>query len=91
MDFTAKDIIELLLGLLIVIGGYWLNRLSKDVEKLEDRMNQCQNQMPYSYVLKEDYKSDVDELKQLIRDQGEKTDKLIGKLFQRLDEARRND
>ena len=85
MDFSAETIIQGLLGVLVAIGGYWLNRLGKDVEKLEDRMNQCQSAMPHNYVLKEDYRKDIDELKELSRSQGDKTDRLIGKLFEKLD------
>lgn len=61
-------IIQLLLGLLIGGLGYWLSRLADQVKAIEDKTTQCMVSLPERYVLKDDYKSDINEVKQTLRD-----------------------
>ena len=80
--------IEIIQGLLFVFfagGGYWLSRLASDVKALEKNMNTCQSDMPFKYVLKDDYRQDIDDLKSIIIAQGQKTDHLIEKLFEKME------
>jgi len=48
--------------------GWFLNRLADTVDSLEQNMSNCQNNMPLNYVLKEDYKADMAEIKKMLGD-----------------------
>lgn len=63
---TLVEIIQFLLALIMAGGGYWLSRLAKDVKELEHNMMTCQSQMPKEYVLKEDYKAEIGEIKKML-------------------------
>lgn len=65
---NASELIQVLLGILVAGGGYWLSRLANDVRDIEDRINDCQSRLPEKYVLKEDYKSDIAEIKHTLKD-----------------------
>lgn len=65
---TASEIIQILLGILVAGGGYWLSRLAEDVRQIEARINECQSKLPEKYVLKEDYKHDIADIKQTLKD-----------------------
>ena len=65
---TASELIQILLGTLVAGGGYWLSRLAQDVRELEERIVGCQTSLPEKYVLKEDYKHDIAEIKQTLKD-----------------------
>ena len=80
--------LEIIQGLLVVLlagGGYWLSRLANDVKELEKNMNSCQQEMPLRFVLKDDYREDINDLKDIIVEQGKKTDHLIEKLFEKME------
>jgi len=66
MEMT--DIFLGLVTLVVVMLGWFLNRLADTVDKLEQNMSNCQNNMPLNYVLKEDYKADMAEIKQMLSD-----------------------
>lgn len=52
--------------------GMWiLNRMTKSVDKIEERLNE----MPSKYVAKDDYKTDISEIKLM-----------LGRIFDRLDQ-----
>ena len=52
--------------------GMWIiNRMTTSVDKIEERLNE----FPSKYVAKEDYKSDISEIKVM-----------LGKIFDRLDQ-----
>ena len=65
---TASELIQILLGILVTGGGYWLSRLANDVRDIEERITECQTKLPEKYVLKEDYKHDITEIKQTLKD-----------------------
>ena len=80
--------LEIIQGLFIVVlggGGYWLSRLAKDVKELEKNMHTCQQDLPLRFVLKDDYREDINDLKDIIIAQGKKTDHLIEKLFEKME------
>ena len=66
MEMT--DIFLGLVTLVVVMLGWFLNRLADTVDKLEQNMSNCQNNMPLNYVLKSDYKADMAEIKQMLSD-----------------------
>jgi len=63
-----SDIFLGLVTLVVLMLGWFLNRLADTVDSLEQNMSNCQNNMPLNYVLKSDYKSDLSEIKQMLSD-----------------------
>ena len=63
-----SDIFLGLVSLVVIMLGWFLNRLADTVDKLEQNMANCQNNMPLNYVLKEDYKADMTEIKKMLGD-----------------------
>jgi hypothetical protein len=63
-----SDIFLTLVGLVIAMLGWFLSRLADTVNKLENNITNCQTNMPLNYVLKEDYKTDMVEIKKMLSD-----------------------
>jgi hypothetical protein len=63
-----SDIFLTLVGLIIAMLGWFMSRLADTVNKLEHNINNCQTNMPLNYVLKEDYKTDMAEIKKMLGD-----------------------
>ena len=66
----AQTIINIAIGLAGGFGGWILNSLSRSIIKIEDRITD----MPLQYVTKDDYKSDIAEIKGM-----------LGRIFDKLD------
>jgi cell fate (sporulation/competence/biofilm development) regulator YmcA (YheA/YmcA/DUF963 family) len=66
----VQFLINLGFGAAGAFGMWILNRLSRSVEKIEDNIRE----MPLRYVTKDDYKSDINEIKGM-----------LGKIFDRLE------
>ena len=62
------DIFLGLVTLVVIMLGWFLNRLADTVDSLEQNITNCQNNMPLNYVLKEDYKTDMAEIKKMLSD-----------------------
>jgi glucose uptake protein GlcU len=63
-----SDIFLGLVSLVVIMLGWFLIRLADTVDALEQNMSNCQNNMPLNYVLKEDYKADMIEIKKMLGD-----------------------
>lgn len=63
-------IFNIIVGLAAFFGGWVLNNITKAIERLDTDVRN----MPYNYVTKEDYRRDIDELKDI-----------CGKIFDRLE------
>ena len=65
-----------LFNLVVSIAGflavYVINNLTRTIQKLEDKVNE----MPHNYVAKDDYRSDISEIKSILK---QIFDKLDGK------------
>lgn len=65
-----------LFNVVVSIAGflavYVLNNLTRTIQKMEDKIND----MPHSYVTKDDYRSDISEIKMILK---QIFDKLDGK------------
>jgi hypothetical protein len=67
----VQFIINLGYALAGAFGMWILNRLSKSVDKIEERLNE----IPMKYVAKDDYKTDIGDIKVM-----------LGKIFDKLDQ-----
>ena len=63
-----SDIFLTLVGVIIAMLGWFMSRLADTVNKLEHNITNCQTSMPINYVLKEDYKTDMVEIKKMLSD-----------------------
>ena len=63
-----SDIFLTLVGLVIAMLGWFMSRLADSVNKLEHNITNCQTNMPLNYILKEDYKTDMAEIKKMLSD-----------------------
>jgi hypothetical protein len=65
-----------LFNLVVSVAGflaiYVINNLTRTIQKLEDKVNE----MPHNYVAKDDYRSDISEIKAILK---QIFDKLDGK------------
>jgi hypothetical protein len=66
----TQQIINVALGLIAFLGGWVLNNITKAIERLDTDVRA----MPMTYVAKEDYRRDIDDIKEM-----------LGKIFDKLD------
>ncbi len=66
----SQILINVGFGLAGVFGGWILNSISRSIIKIEDRLSE----LPLMYVTRDDYRSDITEIKQM-----------LGKIFDKLD------
>lgn len=66
----AQTVLNIIIGVAGVFGGWILNSLSQSIIKIEDRLND----LPLLYVSKDDYRQDISEIKGM-----------LSKIFDRLD------
>lgn len=59
---------NILLTLVIMPLGYFLRKLTTDLEELERRITDCQINMTHHYVKRDDYHRDIDEVKGMLSD-----------------------
>ena len=66
----TQQIINVALGLIAFLGGWVLNNISRAIERLDTDVRA----MPATYVSKDDYRRDIDDIKDM-----------LGKIFDKLD------
>ena len=66
----SQQLFNIALGLAAFFGGWVLNNITKAIERLDNDVLQ----LPTSYVSKDDYRRDIDEIKDM-----------LGKIFDKLD------
>jgi len=66
----TQVIFNIIVGLAAFFGGWVLNNITKAIERLDADVRN----MPHTYVTKDDYRRDIDELKDI-----------CGKIFDRLE------
>jgi hypothetical protein len=63
-----------LFNLVVSVAGflaiYVINQLTRTIQRLEDKVNE----MPHTYVAKDDYRSDIAEVKQILKQIFDKLD-----------------
>ncbi|MEN9900901.1 MAG: hypothetical protein RLZZ152_1945 [Pseudomonadota bacterium] len=66
----TQQIINVALGLVAFLGGWVLNNITRTIERLDTDVRA----MPTNYVSKDDYRRDIDDIKEM-----------LGKIFDKLD------
>lgn len=68
MDMGITDIILTLVGIIVTMLGFFLMRMADDMRDLEKQITSCQTELPRQYVMKDEYRADVDEIKATLKD-----------------------
>jgi len=68
MDMGITDIILTLVGIIVTMLGFFLMRMADDMKDLEKQITSCQTELPRQYVMKDEYRADVDEIKSTLKD-----------------------
>lgn len=68
MDYQV--LFNIAIGIIAFLGGWVLNNISGSINRLDEDVRN----MPHNYVSREDYKSDISEIKGM-----------LGKIFDKLD------
>jgi hypothetical protein len=66
----TQQIINVALGLVAFLGGWVLNNITKTIERLDTDVRA----LPTTYISKDDYRRDIDDIKEM-----------LGKIFDKLD------
>lgn len=59
----TQSLFNIVLGLAAFFGGWVLNNITKAVERLDDDIRD----LPHDYVSKDDYRRDIDEIKDICK------------------------
>jgi len=70
-----QSLINILIGASGAFGGWILNNITRTVSKLEDKMSN----LPTVYVTKEDYRSDIADVKTMLNKIFDKLDTKVDK------------
>lgn len=63
MKMESQFIFNLIIGIAAFFGGWMLNSITKAIERLDTDVRS----MPHTYVSKEDYHRDIDEIKDICK------------------------
>ena len=69
-----QNIFNIIVGVAAFFGGWVLNSITKTIEKLDRDVRS----MPMTYVTKDDYHRDIDDIKEML-------DKIFNKLDRKVD------
>ncbi|MCS5594814.1 MAG: hypothetical protein NZ730_09770 [Porticoccaceae bacterium] len=72
----VADIVLAFVSILSAITGGVVKSIMRDIKDLEKNMNQCQRDLPMKFILKDDYHSDMSEIKTELRENGKKIDQI---------------
>jgi hypothetical protein len=59
----TQQIFNVIVGLAAFFGGWVLNNITKAIERLDDDVRH----LPHDYVSKDDYRRDIDEIKDICK------------------------
>ena len=71
----AQTLINGAIALVVFFGGWVLNRITNSLDRLDEDMKR----MPEKYVLKEDYRSDISDIKIMLKSIYDKLDNKVDK------------
>ena len=71
---NLEQLLPTVFGGVMAVLGWFVRQLLDSVAVLRNDLNQLREVMPREYVLREDYRRDIYEIKQLLRDISEKLD-----------------
>lgn len=66
MEF--QNILNLVGSCALAFIGWWCRQIWESIQKLKDDVKSIEIDLPKSYVAKEDYKDDIDDIKVMLND-----------------------
>ena len=68
MHFDMQTLINIGIGLITAVGGWFARELWGAVKSLREDLSKLREELPKDYVSKTDYREDIGEIKQMLRD-----------------------
>ena len=62
-----QTIVNIILGILVSIVGWFAREIWASLKVLDTDINRVRQEMPVNYVLRETYRDDVKEIKEMLR------------------------
>ena len=75
IEMDAQTLINGAIALVGFFGGWVLNRITNSLDRLDEDMKK----MPEKYVLKDDYRSDISDIKSMLKSIYDKLDNKVDK------------
>ena len=63
----TQTIVNIILGILVSIVGWFAKEIWASLKVLDTDINRVRQEMPVNYVLRETYRDDVKEIKEMLR------------------------
>lgn len=63
----TQTIVNIILGILVSIVGWFAKEIWSSLKVLDMDINRVRQEMPVNYVLRETYRDDVKEIKEMLR------------------------
>lgn len=63
----TQTIVNIILGILVSIVGWFAKEIWSSLKVLDTDINRVRQEMPVNYVLRETYRDDVKEIKEMLR------------------------
>jgi len=79
------DLFVSALGIIVMMLGYYLNSISTELKEFQREHHECKNSLPHTYLLKEDYHTEIQQMRADIKEDIAEIKSLISKLCDRLD------
>lgn len=76
MNMDNQQLFNLVVSVAGFLAIYVINNLTRSIQRLEDKVNE----LPHTYVAKDDYRSDISEIKSILKQIFDKLDGKADKL-----------
>jgi cobalamin biosynthesis Co2+ chelatase CbiK len=67
MDMDFQSLANIFIGAVLAVGGWFCKSLFDAVEALKKDVSNLEVSLPKTYILKDDYKSDMSEIKAMLK------------------------
>ena len=75
----SQGIINLIAGTVLAVSGWLLRELWSAVKDLKSDLSKLREDLPKDYVIKDDYRRDIDEVKMMLNKIFDRLDKKVDK------------
>ena len=83
MEMT--DFLTFSVATIVAMLGFYMKQIATEVKEIRREHNECKNDLPRQFVLKEDYHNEVKQLRDDIKEDIKDIKGLIGKLFEKVE------
>jgi hypothetical protein len=79
MDMDFQSLANLFIGAVLAVGGWFCKSLFDAVEALKKDVSNLEVSLPKTYILKDDYRADITEIKGMLGEIYKKLDTKVSK------------